>query len=185
VTRRVPPLLVMSNTIFDVARRGKTLLVTPNINAAAGNVSLPRSKHETKGGIFSSNQPSPPHSKHERQHVQHGNNTTHRSNTTSVNKHGNTNSPPSLKMRVGGDILSTTTLLLEMNNKQNSCPPPPLPCLKQLIGKAFTPTITTPLLEMNDKWHSRPPPSLHGQNSKDEHLCSILGFRLLLVPQNH
>jgi hypothetical protein len=37
VTRRVPPLLVTSNTIFDVARRGKTFLVTPNINVAASN----------------------------------------------------------------------------------------------------------------------------------------------------
>ena len=37
MTRRVPPLLVTSNTIFDVARRGKTFLVTPNINVAAGN----------------------------------------------------------------------------------------------------------------------------------------------------
>jgi len=34
VTRRVPPLLITSNTIFDVARRGKTFLVTPNINVA-------------------------------------------------------------------------------------------------------------------------------------------------------
>ena len=31
VTMRVPPHLVTSNTIFDVARRGKTLLITPNI----------------------------------------------------------------------------------------------------------------------------------------------------------
>ena len=35
--RRVPPLLVTSNTIFDVARRGKTFLVTLNINVATGN----------------------------------------------------------------------------------------------------------------------------------------------------
>jgi hypothetical protein len=30
--RRVSPLLVTSNTIFDIARRSKTLLVMPNIH---------------------------------------------------------------------------------------------------------------------------------------------------------
>ena len=67
----------------------------------------------------------------------------------------------------------------------------------------FTPTTATPLLETTDRkgihaHHHSPARNerqtaftpttitpLHGRNSKNEHLCSILGFRLLLVPQNH
>ena len=49
MTRRVSPLLVTSNTIFNVARRGKTLLVTSNIKP---QVPLPRSKCETEGVFF-------------------------------------------------------------------------------------------------------------------------------------
>jgi len=65
VTRRVSPPLVTSNTIFNVTRRGKTLLVMPNIHC-----------------------------------VQHGNDTTHHSNSTSPP------SPPSLEMRDGGGCIS-------------------------------------------------------------------------------
>ncbi len=46
--RRVSPLLVMSNTIFNVARRGKTLLVTLNTHSVQrGNETTHRSNDTT------------------------------------------------------------------------------------------------------------------------------------------
>ena len=95
------------------------------------HMSLPRSTCETEGGIFSSNQPSPSHSKCERRHIQHGNNVT-----TLQQMWQHKFSLP--RSKCGGDILSTTTPLLETNDKRHSRPPPPLPCLKRATNGIHT-----------------------------------------------
>ena len=149
MTRRVPPLLVTSNTIFDVARRGKTLLVTSNIKP---QVPLPRSKCETEGVFFCQHTLHPSLArKARRRRCCFCRHTLHPSLARNARRRGVSSvdtPPPSLEAP-----------LLETAHHHHS----PARNERQT---AITPTTNT---------------LLHGRNPRIEHLCSILGFRLLLV----
>ena len=132
--------------MWQVPRRGKTLLVTSNIKP---QVPLPCSKCETEGVFF----------------CQH---TLHPSLARKARRRGcsfvNTPStPPSLEKRDGGGVAfvdtPSTPPLLETRDggvfllSTHHHPCSKLPCSK-------LPTTTTFLLETNDKRRSCPPPTL-------------------------
>ncbi len=93
MTRRVSPLLVMSNTIFDVARRGKTLLVTPNTHhVQRGNDTTHRGNNTTNMATSQVPSPSLAQNARRRGYISFGFPPT------------SPPSPPSLKTQDGGDI---------------------------------------------------------------------------------
>ncbi len=153
MTRRVSPLLVTSNTIFDVARRGKTLLVTSNIKP---QVPLPRSKCETEGVFFCQHTLHPSLARKARRrrccfcrHTLHpslARNARRRGVSLSTHHH---QPLPRSKRETEGCFFCRHTTTLARSSPARNCPPPPLPCSKQTTNGDSAPSSTLKLSNYN------------------------------------